>query len=275
MTDSGEKTKLHPIRTLRLEAGEYDSPELTRTNRLRPNFTTDSGKLSAFEHQPVNRGNTLNTILGRAQHAKRESFIHNIQGPLDNSPSDSNKSESHKSSITNNDTKNENYSPKKSVFGEYSKIQEPFDDDFQRDYHDRESNSPERGKEINHYYFDDVNSDEPNFFQRNTLEGMQLPKINRQSFCIDRRKNKRSSIDFINGVYPLIEDDDHIFKNLAKKPVQKPTNTKKKRIKKKSSRPKGKRVMNSKSMNEHGLDRISEGSEEKQILNAKKRYFDK
>jgi len=265
MTDSGEKKQLHPIRTLRLEADEYHSPELTRTNRFRPNFTEDSGKLSGFDHQPIAKANTLNTILGRAKYAKRESFIHGIQNHNTDSLSRSQKSISNKSSITNNEIKNENYSPKKSVFGEYTKVHDPFNDDYQRDYLQRESTSPVNNKGLNHYFFDDANPEEQNFFQRNTTDSMQiLPKINRQSFFADRSKNKRSSIDFINGVYPHLDEEHKFLQNLSNKtPKQKTSATKKKRIKKKGSRSKKKGTTTTKANKDKELEKISEGSEEK------------
>ena len=262
MEDSLKKQELDPIRTLRLNPPNLNSPEKSNRERLRPNFNTDSGKLSYYNVEPVAKINPLSTVLNRAQHAKRESVLHGIGIDLNTSPAPSNKSISKKSSVAEND-RPENYSPKKSVFGEYPKFQEQSDHTPQ-ELTPRRSVSPLDRKESEHCFFGDNAEFEPNFFQSQVHErNPLLPKFNRQVSLGDRRKLKRSSIDFTNGIYCAMEDDTQILNNISKLSgfiELENAPQKKKKIKKRKSKSSQKKN-NPKEIQED-LEKVSEESEE-------------
>lgn len=211
MEDSEKKEELHPIRTLRLNPPIHVSPERQQRDRLRSNYTTDSGKLSYFDLDSHSRSHPLSTVLNRAQHAKRESILHPIgaREHILESPALSQKSISKKSSVMDNE-KPENFSPKKSVFGEYHKIQEPFGQS-DCDKLSKSSNSGLNQKGSEHNFFEEKRGFEPNFFSHQINEaGQHLPALHRRSLIIDPRNRKRFSIDFIEGGGHLNLEEDFI-----------------------------------------------------------------
>lgn len=261
MTDKGDKQELQPIRTLRLKTPELDSPEPTNRERASRNYLVDQAKLAHLEQEPTGRSFPLSTILNRAQHAKRESLLHRIPQNLNDSLTHSQNSLSAQGSISRIEPKNENYSPKKSVFGDYSKQPEPFDC-FPDDASRQDSPFQSHQKDPGDCFFNETSKYETTLFHRQTTEGLGgLPKLKGLSVPLEQFKKKRSSIDFINGVYPAQDNDEQLIKKLAQKELF-PTNEviKKKRIKKKKVRSKTKKTVPVKNSPEGLVHVRSEGS---------------
>ena len=273
MKDFGKKQELDPIRTLRLNLPVQKSPDISRRQRFRPEFTTDSGKLSGFEQDLVPKINPLSTILNRAQHSKRESFLHGMILQEESSPNDSQRSQSQKSSLIDHPLRAENFSPKKSVFGESNKYQEPFDDSQRRESSEG-SMSPLQQKNGRDYFFGEERLDEPNFFRKQVPGANQpLPRIGRTSISGRGGIKKRDSIDFINGVYPHLDEETRALNDFSKMSdnVVASKKKKKKRSKKKASRNKLKKKSGNNLNSLNPLEKILEGSEEKNQNEASNR----
>ena len=263
MKDFGKKKELDPIRTLRLNLQVQHSPELSTRNRFRSNFTSDSAKLSGFDQDLDPKINQLSTILNRAQHAKRESLLHGMILQDIPSPIRSEKSDSQKSSLNDHQMRPENFSPKKSVFGESNKYPEPFDD-FQRRESLEGSLSPLNRKNEEEYFYEEERMS--NFFRQQVPGGnLPLPILRRPSILGGTKIKKRGSIDFINGVYPHLEFEAQALKEFSKTNVNliASKKKKKKRSKKKISRSKSKKRSGNNLNSLNPLEKISEGSEEK------------
>ena len=277
MKDFGKKQKLDPIRTLRLKTPGKNSPETSNRERIKSNYITEDDKLTGFHQEMVSNLNPLSSILNRAQYAKRESLFYNIPLHEGISSGRSIKSNSQKSSLADNPLPHENYSPKKSVFGGSIKIQEPFDN-FEQRHTPRDSLSPLQQKPNEDYFFGENSTYDSNFFNRTNQDSNQpFQRISRPSVCEDRSKMKRSSIDFINGVYPQLEEEAQVLNNISQMTEQLTPSKKKrkKRNKKKTSRIKTKKKIGNKLNSTHALDKISEGSEERNQNETtnRRRYF--
>jgi hypothetical protein len=217
----------------------------------------------------------LNTILNRAQHVKRESMLNPIgmNGPPLVSSDHSQKSDSKKSSIMDND-KIDNFSPKKSVFGEYPKHQNPFG---HSDCEDISKSSPSlrNHKGSEHNYFEDKKGFEPNFFNQQVNTNPNLPNLHRTSIHMDRSKMKRFSIDFIEG--GLHNFDDDLFNNITKFGTEFKTEAppeKKNKSRNRKKRPGTSSAKNQSNLKDGETEKAGEDSEDKTQtpINLRRRY---